>query len=73
MASTKADFEGLRCQEFLTKGQAMAYTQRKTEAKFDEEIAPWCHVYRGGKGGAYYVPELRNRMLDMVEIAPTKY
>ena len=70
MASKKADFQGLMVQEFLTKPQAMAYTLRKTEAKFDEEIAPYVHVYHGGRNGCYYLPELRRRMLSMVEIKP---
>ena len=73
MASKKADFEGLRCQEFLTKRQAMAYTLRKTEKTFDEEILPYVHVYRGGKGGCFYVPELRKRMLSQVEIKPLTF
>lgn len=71
MPRTKADFEGLRCQEFLTKAQAMAYTQRLTEEKFDEDIKRRVHIYRGGKGGCYYVPELRKVMLEFVEMNPT--
>lgn len=72
MASRKADFETLMVQEFLTKAQAMAYTLRKTEIKFNEEIAPYVHVYRGGNGGCYYLPELRKRMLDLVEMKPQR-
>ena len=48
----------------------MAYTQRLTEEKFDEDIKRRVHIYRGGKGGCYYVPELRNVMLSFVEIEP---
>ena len=72
MARTKADFEGLKVQEFLTKAQAMAYTLRLTEEKFDADIRPYVHIYRGGKGGCYYLPELRKRMLDVVEIEPIR-
>ena len=73
MASRKADFDGLRVQEFLTKRQAMAYTQRLSEKTFNEEILPYVHVYRGGKGGCYYVPELRKCVLSQVEIKPTNF
>ena len=69
MANRKANADGLLVQDFVTKVQAMAYTLRG-EQKFDEEIRPYVHIYRGGKGGAYYIPELRKRMLDLVEIAP---
>lgn len=72
MASRKADFDGLLVQDFLTKAQAMAYTLRLSEDKFNTEIAPYVHVYRAGKGGCYYLPELRKRMLDMVEIIPSR-
>ena len=72
MARRKADFDGLLVQEFLTKSQAMAYTLRLTEETFNEEIMPYVHVYRGAKGGVYYVPELRKRMLDLVELQPIK-
>lgn len=72
MARRKADFDGLLVQEFLTKSQAMAYTLRLTEETFNEEIMPYVHVYQGGKGGVYYVPELRKRMLDLVELQPIK-
>ena len=72
MSSRKADFDGLLVQEFLTKGQAMAYTQRKTERVFDDEIGRYVHVYRGGKGGCYYLPELRKRMLELVEMEPVR-
>jgi len=72
MARTKADFEGLKVQEFLTKAQAMAYTLRLTEEKFNEEIFPFVHVYKAGKGGAYYVPELRKRMLELEVLSPAQ-
>ena len=65
----KPDFEGLQVQEFLTKQMAMAYTLR-SEEKFDEDIKPFVHIYRGGKGGCYYLPELRSRMLSLIEIKP---
>ena len=69
MARKKADFDGLMVQDFLTKAEAMAYTLR-SEEKFNEEIAPFVHTYRAGKGGCYFIPELRKRMLEMVEIKP---
>ena len=28
------------------------------------------HIYRAGHGGCYFLPELRKRMLDLVEISP---
>ena len=69
MARRKVDYDGLMNQEFLTKGQAMAYTLR-SEEKFNEEIRPYVHIYRAGHGGCYFLPELRKRMLDLVEISP---
>ena len=72
MARKKADFEGLKVQEFLTKAHAMAYTLRLTEEKFDAEIRPYVHIYRAGQGGCYYLPELRKRMLEFIEILPTR-
>ena len=72
MARRKADFDGLQVQEFLTKAEAMAYTLRLTEEKFNEEIMPYVHVYQGGQGGCYYVQELRKRMLSLVVLKPTK-
>ena len=68
MARTKADFEGLKVQEFLTKAQAMAYTLRKTPESFDEEIGPYVNLYEAGKGGCYYLPELRKRMLSLLVV-----
>ena len=35
MARRKADYEGLKVQEFLSKAQAMAYTNYPDEKKFD--------------------------------------
>ena len=75
MASKKADYESLMVQEFLSKAQAMAYTNFKTEESFDEMIAPWCHVYRNSDGrseGDYFLPELRKRKLDLVAITATR-
>ena len=74
MASKKADYDGLLVQEFLSKAQAMAYTNFKSEEAFDEMIAPWCHVYRNSDGrseGDYFLPELRNRKLELAVIYPT--
>lgn len=71
MARRKANFDGFE-PDFLTKAQAMAYTHRLTEETFNEEILPHVHVYRGGKGGIYAKIELKNRILEMVEIRPTK-
>ena len=66
MARRKADMDSLTIiQEFLTKSQAMAYTLRLTEEKFNEDIEPYVNIYQGGKGGCYYLPELRKRMLSM--------
>lgn len=69
---TKADFEGLKVQDFLTKAQAMAYTLHLTDESFNENIRPYVHLYRTPKGACYYIPELRKLMLDRVEIKPIK-
>ena len=75
MASKKADFDGLMVQEFLTKAQAMAYTNMLTEAAFDEKILPYVHTYQNSDGrgkGDFYLPELRKRKLQLVVAVPTK-
>ena len=71
MGRKKADFAGLMTQDFLTKSQAMAYTLHETEESFDRDIKPYVNIYRAGKGGAYYVPELRKRMLSLLELKAT--
>ena len=71
MSGRRPDFDGLKVQEFLTKAQAMAYTMHKSEESFDTYIRPYVHQYRGGQCMLFYVPELRKRMLQMVEIAPS--
>ena len=74
MASKKADYDGLMVQEFLSKAQAMAYTNFRVEPEFDEWIGRYCHVYRNSDSrskGDYYLPELRKRKLELVEIEPT--
>ena len=74
MASKKADYEGLMVQEFLSKAQAMAYTNFKVESEFDKHIGAYCHIYRNSDSrskGDYYLPELRKRKLAMVEVEPT--
>lgn len=71
MASRKADYDTLMVQEFLSKEQAMAYTNYKTEEAFDRDIRPFVNIYRNGNGrssGDYYVPELRRRKLQLLEI-----
>ena len=73
MARRKPDYEGLRVQEFLSKAQAMAYVNYADEEKFNEDFRPYCHVYRNGDSrsrGDYYLPELRKRKLELVEIEP---
>lgn len=75
MASKKADYEGLMVQEFVTKAQAMAYTNMLTEAAFDEKILPYVHTYQNSDGrgkGDFFIPELRKRKLQMVVAEPTK-
>lgn len=74
MARRKADYDGLMVQEFLSKAQAMAYTNYTDEKKFDEEVRPYMHVYRNGdkrSKGDYFLPELRQWKLDHVEMNPT--
>lgn len=74
MASKKADYEGLMVQEFLSKAQAMAYTNFRVESEFDKHIGAYCHIYRNSDSrskGDYYLPELRKRKLAMVEVEPT--
>lgn len=69
MPSKKANKDGFVAQ-FLDKAQAMAYTHRLSERKFDEEIAPRVHAYRGGKGFLYDIDELYTVIKSMVEIKP---
>lgn len=74
MASKKADYDGLIVQEFLSKAQAMAYTNFKVESEFDQNIGRYCHVYRNSDSrskGDYFLPELRKRKLELVEMTPT--
>ena len=74
MASKKADYEGLKVQEFVSKAQAMAYTNMLTEEAFDSKILPYVHTYQNSDGrgkGDYYIPELRKRKLQLVVIEPT--
>lgn len=74
MASKKADYDGLMVQEFLSKAQAMAYTNFKVESKFDMYIGRYCHVYRNSDSkskGDYFIPELRKRKLELAEMEPT--
>lgn len=71
MPSRKAIFDGFET-EFLTKSQAMAYTRRLTEKIFDEEILPYVHIYKGGKGGVFYLPELRKVVMRYIQISPLK-
>lgn len=74
MASKKADYEGLIVQEFLSKAQAMAYTNFRVESEFDKHIGAYCHIYRNSDSrskGDYYLPELRKRKLELVEMTPT--
>lgn len=75
MASKKADYDGLMVQEFVTKAQAMAYTNMLTEASFDEKILPYVHTYQNSDGrgkGDFFIPELRKRKLQLVVAEPTK-
>lgn len=75
MASKKADYERLMVQEFVTKAQAMAYTNMLTEAAFDEKILPYVHTYQNSDGrgkGDFFIPELRKRKLQLVVAEPTK-
>ena len=75
MASKKADYDGLMVQEFVTKAQAMAYTNMLTEAAFDEKILPYVHTYQNSDGrgkGDFFIPELRKRKLQLVVVEPTK-
>ena len=74
MARKKPDYDGLLVQEFLSKAQAMAYTNYLDEKKFDEEVRPALHVYRNGdkrSKGDYFLPELRKWKLNHVEMYPT--
>ena len=74
MARRKADYDGLMVQEFLSKAQAMAYTNFRVDTEFDEWIGRYCHVYRNSDSrskGDYFLPELRKRKLELVEMNPT--
>lgn len=68
MASMKADYDGLMVQEFLSKAQAMAYTNFKRKEDFDLYIDPYCHHYMNSDKrsvGDYYIPELRKRKIEL--------
>lgn len=67
MANRKPNADGLIVQDFVTKVQAMAYTLRG-EVKFDEDIKPYVNIYEAGHGEAYYIPELRKRMLNLLVV-----
>lgn len=70
MARRKADYDSLMVQEFLSKSQAMAYTNT-TEEQFNELIMPYVHAYRCKfRAGDYFIPELRKRKLELVEMNP---
>lgn len=73
MARRKADYDGLMVQEFLSKAQAMAYVNYPDEEKFNRDFRPYCHVYRNSDNrskGDYFLPELRKRKLQLVEMEP---
>ena len=70
MARRKADYDGLLVQEFLSKSQAMAYCNQ-TEELFAELVQPFVHVYRSKyKAGDYFLPELRERKLQLAVAEP---
>lgn len=71
MARPKADYDGLMVQEFLSFEQAMAYCNF-TADEMKELVLPYVHRYRSKyKKGDYYLPELRKRKLELVEVEPT--
>lgn len=61
MPRVKAYEAGLHELRWLTKPQAMTYTNRLTEEVFEKEIAVKVNRYRGGKGFLY-----DKRQLDRV-------
>ena len=70
MARPKADYDGLMVQEFLSFEQAMAYCNFTAE-EMKELVLPYVHTYRSKyKKGDYYLPEIRKRKLELVEIYP---
>lgn len=72
MARPKADYDGLMVQEFLSFEQAMAYCNF-TADEMKELVLPYVHRYRSKyKKGDYYLPEIRKRKLELVEIAPER-
>ena len=72
MARPKADYDGLMVQEFLSFEQAMAYCNFTAE-EMKELVLPYVHTYRSKyKKGDYYLPEIRKRKLELVEIIPQK-
>ena len=72
MARPKADYDGLMVQEFLSFEQAMAYCNF-TADEMKELVLPYVHRYRSKyKKGDYYLPEIRKRKLELVEITPQK-
>jgi hypothetical protein len=70
MASKKADYESLMVQEFLSFEQAMAYCNL-TADEMKELVLPYVHTYRSKfKKGDYFLPEIRKRKLQLVEMEP---
>ena len=65
MARTKADYDGLIVQEWLTKAQAMAYVNERDETKFREKYGAHVNCYNGGD---YYLPELRARKMNLPKV-----
>lgn len=59
---------------WLTKAQAMAWVQVKTEAKFNEEWAPYLNLYgTGGKAGVYDKQQIDAVMAQRVQIVGRPY
>ena len=71
MARRKADYDSLMVQDFLNRAQAMAYTHQPNEDAFKVKIHPYVHTYESGEGMVYYIPELRQRVLQMIATTPT--
>ena len=73
MARTKADYDGLLVQEWLTFAQALAYSNYDAE-NFNKDIKPFIGKYKRNKSDVqYFLPEIRKRLKDLQVCEGCKY
>ena len=72
MASKKAKPITIGDKDYLTKSEAMAYTNRLSEATFDRDIAPYVHAVDSSKEMLYSNRELAAAIEEHIVFVPTK-